>query len=73
MDFFRVFEGSFLEAPQVVWFHATAMHCHDGMDTNDTSLFVLGSELQVCPKFKVPVSQRSRNAGVELSQRKYSC
>ena len=63
--FFRVFEGLFLEAPRVVRFHATAMHCHNGMDTDDTSLFILGSELQVCSKFKFPVNQRrSRNAEV---------
>ena len=62
---FRVFEGSFLEAPRVVQFHATVIHCHHGMDADDTSIFVLGSELPVCPKFEVPVSQRkSRNARV---------
>ena len=43
--FFRVFEGSFLEVPRVVQFHATVIHCHHGMDADDTSIFVLGSEL----------------------------
>ena len=37
---FRVFEGSFLEAPWAVLFHATAMHCHHGMDIDDASCFV---------------------------------
>ena len=42
--FFRVFEGSFLEVPRVVQFHATVIHCYHGMDADDTSIFVLGSE-----------------------------
>ena len=47
-EFFQVFEGLFLEAPRAVLFHATAIHCHDGMDHDDASVFVLGSELLVC-------------------------
>ena len=63
--FFHVFEGSFLEVPQVVQFHATVIHCHHGMDADDTLIFVLGSELHICPEFEVPVSQRkSRNTRV---------
>ena len=38
---FLVFEGSFLEAPRAVLFHATAIHCHYGIDIEDASFFVL--------------------------------
>ena len=59
---FLVFEASFLEAPWAVLFHATAIHCHYGIDIKDSSFFVLEWVLQICPKFKVPVSQkRSKN------------
>ena len=68
--FFRVFEGSFLEAPRVVQVHSTVIHCHHGMDADDTSIFVLRSELQVCPKFEVR-ENRETHKRVELS-RKYS-
>ena len=61
-ELFRFFDSSFLEAPQAVPFHATATHCHRGMDFDDASFLVLRSELLVCPKFQVTVSQRrSRN------------
>ena len=61
-ELFRFFNSSFLEAPQAVPFHATATHCHHGMDFDDASFFVLRSELLVCPKFQATVSQRrSRN------------
>ena len=36
-----VFEGSFLEAPRAVLFHATAIQCHHGIDIEDASFFVL--------------------------------
>ena len=35
------FEGWFLKALQAVLFHATAIHCHHGMDVNKASFFVL--------------------------------
>ena len=38
---FLVFEGSFLEAPRAVLFHATAIHCHCGIDIEDASFLVL--------------------------------
>ena len=38
---FLVFEGLFLEAPQAVMFHATAIHCHYGIDIEDASFLVL--------------------------------
>ena len=34
-ELFRFFDSSFLEAPRVVPFYATATHCHHGMDFND--------------------------------------
>ena len=59
---FLVFEGSFLEAPRAVLFHATAIHCHYGKDIEDASFFILERELLICPQFKVPFSQwRSKN------------
>ena len=59
---FLVFEGSFLEAPRAVLFHATAIHCHYGIDIEDASFLVLERELLICPQFKVPFSQkRSKN------------
>ena len=42
MNFSCFHEGLFLEAPQVVLFHATALHCHHGMDVDKASLFVIG-------------------------------
>ena len=67
-EFFRVFEGSFFKAPEAVLFHVTAIHCHDGMDHNDASVFVLGSELLVCSQFEVPVRHKgSRNARARLT------
>ena len=45
---FLVFEGSFLEAPRAVLFHATAMYCHYGRDIEDASFFVLERELLIC-------------------------
>ena len=36
-ELFRVSENSFLEAPQVVQFRATALHCYNGMDNDDAS------------------------------------
>ena len=39
MNFFFVFEGSFLEAPQVVLFHATVIYYHYGIE--DASFFIL--------------------------------
>ena len=50
---FLLFDRSFLEAPRMVPFHATAIHCHHSMDLNDASFFVLGSELLVCPNSKL--------------------
>ena len=50
-EFFQVFEGSILKAPQVVLFHTTAIHCYNGVDDDNASFFVLGSELLVCPLF----------------------
>ena len=47
----------------MVLFHATAIHYHNGMDDDDTSVFLVGSELLVCLQFKFPVShKRSGNA-----------
>ena len=40
-EFFFVFEGSFLKAPRAVLFHATAIHCHHGIDIEDASFSVL--------------------------------
>ena len=54
-ELFQFFDGSFLEASKAVPFHTTATHCHHGMDFVDTSFFVLGSELLVCPQFQVTV------------------
>ena len=38
---FSFFDGSYLEAPTAVLFHATAIHCHDGIQIADASFFVL--------------------------------
>ena len=57
-----VFEGSFLEAPRAVLFHATAIHCHYGIDIEDASFLVLERELLIFPQLKVLFSQkRSKN------------
>ena len=64
-ELFQFFDGSFLEASKAVPFHATAIHCHHGMDFADASFFVLGSELLVCPQFQVIAShRRSKNERV---------
>ena len=48
---------------RAVLFHTTAMHCHYGMDIDDATFIVLEKVLQVCPEFKVWVSQKIlRNA-----------
>ena len=59
-ELFQFFDGSFLEASKAVPFHATVdvIHCYHGMDFVDTSFFVLGSELLVCPQFQVTASHR---------------
>ena len=65
------FEDSFLEAPRVVQFHAIVIHCHHGMDADDTSIFVLGSELisyRFAPnsKFQSAREKRETHERVEL-------
>ena len=52
-EVFQFFDGSFLEASEVVPFHTTAIYFHHGMDFVDA---VMGSELLVCPQFQVTVS-----------------
>ena len=73
-EFFRVFKGSFLEAPQVVLFHATAIHCHDGMDHNDASVSSWDQSYWFAPnsKFQSDTIDRETHEQDELSQRKYS-
>ena len=36
----KVFNGSFLEAPQVLLFQASAIHCYYDTDIEDASFFV---------------------------------
>ena len=48
---FSSFQRFILKAPQAALFHATAIHCHNGMDNDDASVFILGSELLVYTQF----------------------
>ena len=60
--------------PRAVLFHTIAIHCHNGMDDNDASFFVLGSELLVYPnsKFQLATKDRETHKRDGLSRRKYS-
>ena len=60
---FLIFQGSFLKAAQAVLFHTTAVDCNHGRNIEDPSFFILERVLQVCPKFKVPFSQRRSRSG----------
>ena len=40
-----------LKVPRAVLFHATAIHCHYGIDIEDASFLVLERELLICPQF----------------------
>ncbi len=70
-EWFFIFEGSFLEAPQAVLFHATAIH---GTDIEDTLFFVLELVLRFAPNsnFYSARKDREKDEQVELSRRKYS-
>ena len=69
MNFFRVFEGSFLEAPRVVLFHATAIHCHDGMDHDDASVFRSGIRVTSL----LPIRSSSQTQKIEKRPSKINC
>ena len=73
-EFFWVFEGSSLEAPRAVLFHATTIHCHDGMDHDGASVSFWDQSYWFAPnsKFQSDTKDRETHEQDELSQRKYS-
>ena len=68
-ELLQVFEGLFLEVPRAVLFHAIAIHCHNGMEDNDISVFLGSVRVTALP----PILSFSQPQKIEKCTSEINC